>query len=186
MKSKALNALSAWMKKNKKIAVVLAVGILGMLLIFASGLDSGGKASKKSESRADTAAQETYEKQTEEKLKSFVESIEGAGRAEVMITFESSGESVFARDMSEDTQKASQENSRKTEDKYVIVESDGNESGLLTKAVYPKVRGVAVCCDGASDSVIRQRITEAVSALFDINSTNISVVRRAGQPKGEE
>lgn len=186
MKTKALNALSSWIKKNKKAAVALAVGIFGMLLIFFSGLDSGEKAERKNPSEVGAPAQETYEKQTEEKLKSFVESIEGAGRAEVMITFESSGESVFARDMSEDVEKAQQDNSRKTEDKYVIVESDGNESGLLTKAVYPRVRGVAVCCDGASDSVIKQRITEAVSALFDINSTNISVVRRAGQPKGEE
>lgn len=176
MKSKAFGALSAWVKENKKVAFVVAVGLFGMLLIFFSGLDF----EKSEEIPSDSSPRETYEQEIEQKLKLLIESIDGAGKAQVMITFESSGESVFAKDRSEDVEKAQKDNSKKIEDKYVIVENDGSESGLLTKAVYPEVRGVAVCCDGASDSVIRQRITETVSALFDINSTNISVVRRAG------
>ena len=60
------------------------------------------------------------------------------------------------------------------------IENDEDENGLLTKSVYPHVCGVAIVCDGAGDSVIKQRIIETVCALFDINSTNISVVRKAG------
>ncbi len=176
MKNKALSALSQWVRENKKIAFVVALGIIGMVLIFVSGLDPG----EKKESAEAAVSRETYEQEVEQRLKRLIESIEGAGKAEIMIVFESSQESVFARDLSEDVEEAQKDNSRKTEDKYVIVENNGSESGLLTKAVYPKVSGVAVCCDGASDSVIRQRIIETVSALFDINSTNISVVRRAG------
>lgn len=176
MKNKALGAFSSWIKSNKKVAFIAAIGVFGMLLIFFSGFDSGVE----KKNTTNPTAQKSYEQETEQKLRQLIESIEGAGKTEVMITFESSGESVFARDLSEDVENAQKDSSRKTEDKYVIVENDGSEGGLLTKAVYPKVRGVAVCCDGASDSVIRQRITETVSALFDINSTNISVVRRAG------
>ena len=176
MNDKVLDSFRSWIKNNKRIAVIVAVGILGILLIFFSGFDS----ETKKEKAQSPVTQESYEQETEQKLKRLIESIDGAGMAEIMITFESSGESVFARDMSENVENAEKDESKRTEDKYVIVENDGDEGGLLTKAVYPRVRGVAVCCDGASDSVIRQRITETVSALFDINSKNISVVRRAG------
>ena len=119
-------------------------------------------------------------KALKKKLKKIIESIDGAGEAEVMIVFSSSKESVFAKDTDEDFENGESGGTRKTKSKYIIVENDEGESGLLTKAVYPVVNGVAIVCDGAGDSVIKQRIVETVSALFDINSKNISVVRKAG------
>ena len=137
-------------KEDKRVLIIIAVGVLGMALIFLSELKPASKG------------------------------IEGAGRAEVMLTFDSSKEEVFAKDTDEDVEKREKETAQKTKNKYIIVENDKGENGLITKSVYPRVCGVAIVCDGADDSVIKQRIVETVSALFDINSTNISVVRKAG------
>lgn len=177
MKEKLGEKLLIKLKSDKKLLLILAVGILGMALIFLSEVKTSSDKSQKDPLPSETA---TYEESVEKKLKALVESIEGAGRAEVMIVFASSKESVFAKDSDEDNEKDEKSESKKTKSKYVIVENDNGENGLLTKAVYPSVSGVAIVCDGAGDSVIKQRIVETVSALFDINSKNISVVRKAG------
>lgn len=163
-------------KEDKRVLIIIAVGVLGMALIFLSELKPASKGTVK----ADESSAASYEEITEQKLRALVESIEGAGRAEVMLTFDSSKEEVFAKDTDEDVEKREKETAQKTKNKYIIVENDKGENGLITKSVYPRVCGVAIVCDGADDSVIKQRIVETVSALFDINSTNISVVRKAG------
>ena len=177
MKDKLKEKLIQKFKSDKKLLIIVAVGVIGMALILLSEI-------KPTQSRqlqeTQTAETVSYEEIIEKKLKKIVESIDGAGTAEVMIVFSSSKESVFAKDTDEDIENGESADSKKTKNKYIIVENDGNESGLLTKAVYPVVNGVAIVCDGAGDSVIKQRIVETVSALFDINSKNISVVRKAG------
>lgn len=164
------------LKEDKRVLIIIAVGILGMALIFLSEL----KPEEKNSKIGDESQSVSYEEAVENKLEKLVESIEGAGNAEVMVIFESSKESVFAKDTDEDVEKNNSDGFQKTKSKYIIVENDEGENGLLTKNVYPKVCGVAIVCDGAGDSVIKQRIVETVCALFDINTTNISVVRKAG------
>lgn len=177
MKEKLKNKLIEKFGNNKKLLFAVAVGILGMLLIL---LSETMPSEKKASTRAAPEQTVSYEESVEKKLKKIIESIDGAGEAEVMIVFSSSKESVFAKDTDEDFENGESGGTRKTKSKYIIVENDEGESGLLTKAVYPVVNGVAIVCDGAGDSVIKQRIVETVSALFDINSKNISVVRKAG------
>lgn len=177
MKEKLKEKLIQKFKSDKKLLIIVAVGVIGMALIFLSEIKPTQK-QQLLESKTSEAV--SYEETVERKLKKIVESIDGAGTAEVMIVFSSSKESVFAKDTDEDVENGETGDSKKTKNKYIIVENDGDENGLLTKAVYPAVNGVAIVCDGAGDSVIKQRIIETVSALFDINSKNISVVRKAG------
>lgn len=176
MKTKLIEKLREKVKDDKKIVLIVIVGLLGMLLVFASELF------EKTPKEKVTASEPTqsYESLVEERLKTLIESIDGVGTAEVMVVFDSSRESVYAKDTDENFEKNETGNSNRVKSDYVLVENDGEKSGLLTKSVYPKVGGVAVVCDGAADSVIKQRIVETVSALFDINSTQISVVRKSG------
>lgn len=176
MKSKIIESLKEKMKEDKKVAFIIVAGLLGMLLIFASELFDKTPKTKTSVSEPT----QSYETLVEGKLKTLIESIDGVGSAEVMVVFDSSRESVYAKDTDENSENAEKSNSSRVKSDYVIVENDGEKNGLLTKSVYPKVSGVAVVCDGAADSVIKQRIVETVSALFDINSTKISVVRKGG------
>ncbi len=177
MKDKLKEKLVQKLKTDKKLLLIVAVGVLGMALIFFSEIKPE---TKKDNTALITNASVSYEETVEKKLKDLIESIDGAGKAQVMVVFESSKESVFAKDLDEDTENGEKTDSKKTKSKYIIIEKSGEENGLLTKNVYPSVSGVAIVCDGAGDSVIKQRIVETVSALFDINSKNISVVRKAG------
>lgn len=176
MKNNLKEKLLKKLKEDKRFLVIIAAGVLGMALIFLSELKPDSKTVQN-----ETAFEQTsYEEITESKLKTLIESIDGAGEAQVMIVFDSSKEQVFAKDVDEDVEKGEKDAMQKSKSKHIIIENDEGENGLMTKSVYPKVCGVAIVCDGAGDSVIKQRIVETVSALFDINSTNISVVRKAG------
>lgn len=177
MNDKIKEKLIQKLKTDKKLLLIVAVGVLGMALIFFSEIKP---ASEKETAALNTVESVSYEETVEKKLKELIESIDGAGKAQVMVVFESSKESVFAKDIDDESESGEKTDSKKTKSEHIIVEKNGEENGLLTKSVYPTVGGVAIVCDGAGDSVIKQRIVETVSALFDINSKNISVVRKAG------
>ena len=97
-----------------------------------------------------------------------------------MITYDTSDENVYAKDMDEEFE--NKENApveQRIKSEYIIINGSDGEAGLKIKNVYPTVRGVAVVCDGANDPNVKGQIVSVVSALFDINSTRISVAEMA-------
>jgi stage III sporulation protein AG len=90
----------------------------------------------------------TYEKQLEEKLIRAIGAIDGVNEESltIVVTLDSLSETVYS----------------------------DRGSGVRT-VITPKVRGVAVICDGGADAVVKQKIIEVVSRVLGINSTRISV-----------
>ncbi len=161
-----LNKLIKVLKEDKKTALIIFAAILGMLLILLSGTPSEKSTEIKGESKAEDASV------WEEKLQKLISEIEGAGRVKVMITLEASDENVFAYNRDE----SYRENEQKFSSDYILIKNDGEETGLKLKTVYPKVKGVAVVCDGAHNPITKEHIISVISALFDISTKNISVV----------
>lgn len=164
--SEKINGFIDRIKKDKKALLIISVALLGMMLILFSGEDS--KEFKDSQLSEVVYSSEEYE----EKLSKLVSEIDGVGRVSVMITFESGEENVFASDDEEFIR----EEEKKTKKDYIIIDTEKGETGLKIKSVYPKIKGVAVVCEGASDPVVREQIVSVITALFDISSKNISVV----------
>lgn len=163
--------------KNKKLTLIVFVGILGMVLI-AFGSFGSKQPEEKAQTQKNEQTQNTFE--DEKNLSQFLKNINGAGRVEVMITYESGGENVYAVDVSENSLKG--ENGKeeiKNSSEHIIIKNGGNENGLEIKEIYPKVRGVAVICDGGDNPVIKEQITKIVCALFNINSNQVSVAQMA-------
>lgn len=81
--------------KNDKnlIRIIFIIGIAGILLIFCSTLFD-------SEKTEDTAcfSVEEYRSLEENRIKEMVESIQGVGKARVMVTMENSVEQVYSND----------------------------------------------------------------------------------------
>ena len=83
---------------DKKLAVLCAVGVLGVvLLILSEFIPSGEKKAEKKESVTAAHSQETYAEDIEKRLTEIVSSIDGAGKTRVMVTLESGAEQVYAR-----------------------------------------------------------------------------------------
>lgn len=165
------------LSENKKLAAIISLGLVGMMLI---ALSSFGGEKKRNEEKPKEQIQFVESGEFEKTISDFLSNISGAGRVEVMLTYDSGKESVYATDNGENSLKG--ENGReeiKTSSEHIIIKTDSGESGLEIKEIYPKIRGVAVICDGGSNPVIKEQITLLLCALFDINSTQISVAAMA-------
>ena len=58
---------------------------------------------------------------------------------------------------------------------------DGGSAGepYVSKELSPRIEGVVVIAEGGSDSVVKQNITEAVQALFGIDTHKIRVMKKS-------
>ncbi len=163
------------LKVDKKTALFVVIGFTVILIIFVSELSSFANDEKDKNVNTEEMSSTAYCEYLENKVKEIVESIEGAGEAKVMITLSETTEYIYATN-DKDTRKNSASNDDSTfENDYVIIENNSNDTGLLIKTIEPKVRGVAVVCEGGNDSTVQRQIYSAVSAVLNISTSRISI-----------
>lgn len=168
-----------FIKSNKKTFICFVAGLLGILLIFLS--EAFPNAQKKNKDSEKTYV--SYSNETEEKLADIISKVEGAGKTKVFLTIEESEEYVYAQNISSDKK----DNAQQNEDKeYVIVDGNGGKSGLLVKTVNPKIRGVAIVCEGGDDPAVQQRIYSCVSASLGISTARISISKMTSMEVNNE
>lgn len=155
------------LKKDKKILIILLLGISGMAIIMLIPTKEETK-----NNTSQSIVRDYDNVNIEYEIKELIESIKGAGEARVYITYESDSENVYA--VNTDEKSDGGEIHFKSE--YVITD---DETGIILKVLYPKVRGVAVVCKGGSDPVVKEKIYSVLSALFDISTNKISVADMA-------
>lgn len=172
MNTDELKQIFANIKNDKKIIVIIAIGILGMLMIMFSETGEGeNKPDHENESQLIMS-----EKELANEVEAFIENIKGAGETKVILTFESFEETVYALDEDE---KISLSGESDYSSEHVIIDTGDSEDGLKLKVLSPKIRGVAVTCKGGDNPIVKERIITAISALFDISTNKISVAEMA-------
>ena len=132
---------------------MLVILIIGIVIIAVSGSIPSGKTPEENHETV------TDVKGEEERLSEILSQIGGAGRVSVMISYASTAEKELAG------------------------ESEGRTytSGgdvVVKKETYPAVRGVIVIADGAGDSRVKQKITEAVTAVTGAAANHVCVYSR--------
>lgn len=127
------------------------------------------------EIQTDTYTEEDYAEEAEQKLEKILGQMEGVGKADVMITLSSSSEKIIEKD--EETAK-DETQSTKSETTVYEETSDRGQTPYVSKELTPSVEGVVVLCEGGDEPVVIQQITEAVEALFSVESHKIKVVKR--------
>lgn len=96
-----------------------------------------------------------------------------------MVTLESGAEQVYARNekIKSDTSGGTALEKLLGRKEYVLIESDGNEGGMIIKLIQPKIRGVAVVCEGGGSDAVRQEITQAITAVLDISASRVYITK---------
>lgn len=155
---------------DKKIKVIIAIGLIGIILIFFSELFTNSNENKNYDVES-SVNYEDYTASLEEKLEDVISSIDGVGRCKIMITLENTNESVYATD----NELKSDENSVNQKDEYVLYQTDEGETPVLIKEYLPQVQGVTVICDGGDNRQIQEKIINSVTALFNIPTSRVSV-----------
>ncbi len=161
------------LKKDKRVIILVGIGILGMLLLLFS---ETGTTAKKDSGEA-LPYGEKAEKELEERLESLLSGVSGVGRVKVMVTLDGTWESVYAKDGE------NKENGEKEE--YVIIKEDGSSTGLKIRSVRPGIKGVGVSCDGADSASVRESVTSLVCASLGVPSNKVYVAKAAPKTKNK-
>ena len=161
--------------KEKLIKIVIIIGLIAIAGIFLSDSFLFHKSEQTSVSSEKTDREE-YESKIEKRLEQILSQIEGIGTCKVMVTLESSAQSVYTADRESSINEDKNSSSSSDSSKYVILDDNGQQA-LLEKEIEPFVRGVIVVCGGADNINVKQSVIDCVSAGLGISSANISVVK---------
>lgn len=177
-----------WLKQQKgkkdQWLIVILVGIL--LLVIALPTSSGKKETAEKEeavqSRVSTDS-DSYARLLERRLEEALTQVQGVGKVTVMITLSSSGEKVVEKDKetSSDTStdgESGTSQSSSSAETSVYSGSSGSESPYVKKELTPDIKGVMVVAEGGDNAVVIENITEAVQALFGVDTHKIKVMKR--------
>ena len=165
--------------KNPKALV--AIGLLGILLIFFSTFFSGD-GTPDTDPQGEMTAEE-YRIGLEKQLTETVKSITGSRKVSVVVTLDSGIRYTYADTVEETTSDKTESNSQSTgsglKSGYVTVKSpQGGEEALLVTTEMPEIRGVAVVCEGGDDALLREKIENAVTAALNVTSKRVYICGR--------
>lgn len=159
---------------NKKWIVLIFILGLGLIL-----LPTENKSAESKTQMADTESHQEYKREIENDLQTILSKVKGVGRVDVMITLSDSGNTYFATDETESVSQKSEEKSNSRQTQHVLRSNGSNiDEPLITGKKSPKIAGVLVCAEGATDSNVRNSIKCAVEALLGVGSHRVEVLER--------
>ncbi len=179
---------------NKNTGNLIIIFLFAVLLfVFSQNIPSDKKtSSSKDMSSQNSIPQDVvsndiddgYEATLKNELKETLSMVKGVGDVEVMIYFESGYEKipVFNSSDSVSTSEETDQNggkrvtTQKNIGNNIVVANDGGSNApFVVKTLKPKITGVFVVAEGASDKKVSQEITQAVINLFNLQENNVKV-----------
>ena len=168
--------------------------VLAGILILIIALPTDTKEKKQAEEAKENISKENNtmeasKDEIERKLEDILEKIDGAGDVKVMITYQDSGTQVVEKD--KNTSENSLEESDSTggvrstkeqqlQESTVYEEADAGNTPFVSKELLPKVEGILIVASGGDNQKVKQNISEAVLALFQVEAHRIKIVKMSG------
>lgn len=180
------------MSENKKILenLVLFLVLFIIVIIVMNVLNDENKESLKETSQVTAVNKilsEEKEQSLEDKLESILSYIDGAGKVEVLITYQTGTKQIPMYNVKQNTtvtQEADKSGgTRKTEEtnqeQTIIFEENGNEKNpVITQMINPEIVGILVVAEGAGNLQVKENLMKAVEAALNIPSHRIQVFAR--------
>lgn len=166
----------------------LIVLMLGLLLVLwpgkqaksaeVAGASASASGPSEQQSELSSFSEQTYCRQTEQKLEQILGKIASAGRVKVMLTLQSGTSTQYQTDVSSQTSGTGEQQEQSLEQKTVMLSkgSSYNEAAVV-KTEYPTFRGALIVCEGGDEPAVRLQIVNAVSALLGLGADKITVVK---------
>ncbi len=156
---------------KKHLGILFVVGVL--LIIISMPTSKSTEEDKEEVTEVEESLEEViisdYKTQMEEQLALLLSQVEGVGEVKVMITLSSTSEKIVEKDLNTDTDTV--------EETTIYQEGENGQEPYITTEVYPTIEGVVVLAEGGGNSIIVQNITEAVQALFDVDTHKIKIMK---------
>lgn len=152
-------------KFNRVTVVTVICTVIGLgLLLFAGG---DGKEAEDEDYRSVIS----YTEKLEARVEKICLAVDGIEKADVLLTLESGSEFVYADNIKDETVNGG----RSYTSDYLIIEKDDGTAPVLACEIYPKIRGVAVVCNGGDKPAVQKKLTELLSAALGISAGKIRI-----------
>ena len=159
--------------KKDKWLIILLVGLLLVVIAMpVSDIKSDQTQDEQQMQKAENASEDTYA--------DALAKVEGVGNVKVMITLASSSEKVVEKDQEMTSEVQEGENGGKnisSSETAVYANGNGEETPYVKQELSPRIEGVLVIADGGDNAIVIENITEAVQALFGVDTHKIKVMK---------
>ena len=171
---------------SSKLNIVVLLGLVGIILIFISGIFENNDIKKQEIKISDIEeSSEKYVKNMESKLESIISDMLGGTKVQVLVTLDSSAEYIYASEtktdvgVSEDKESQRNEQNDSNEKSYVVMkDSDGNEAALVVCKMMPEIRGVVIVCESGQTDAVAAAVRLAVKSALNIDENKICIIGR--------
>ena len=168
---------------------LMGIFAVGVMLMLAGPLITGSVLKGETE---DTAAPAVYsgdyaEEELERRIEETLSRVAGAGQVKVMVTLSYSNEITVAEEIKREetnSEEALSGGGNKTtksvseENSVVLLEGkDGSKTPLVIKNYEPKIEGAVIVAEGGDSILVKDALTRAVQALFDLPAHKIQVLK---------
>ena len=162
-------------KDKKLLAVVMFLGIAGLIFIMLSAIIPDGKDTEITEYSSENGVYnaESFRIDTEKRLEEFLSSIEGAGDVKVCIMVATDQRYVYATE----GRRNQSGNTTEEEKKYVIIGNGSEKTALVETVQPPAITGAVVACSGYESPAVQEQIYKATSAALGISTGQIYVTK---------
>lgn len=166
------------------IALVIAFIILALNVFYPDMFKKEDIKSTLSEEVEVNTIKEEYEETQKEELKSILEDMYGVGEVKVMISFKSGESKILAYNSSKqivsteekDTEGGTRVSNQTDDGSTVVMTNEGGDNEPFIVETYkPKIEGIMILAEGASDSRIKYDIQKAVSSLYGLSAEKVNV-----------
>lgn len=175
-------------KMIENLVIFLILAVIVMIVINSVYKESDSSTQNVSTSNViNTTLNTEAEKSIEERLSLILSQIRGAGKVDVMISYQTEVQKVPMTDVKTTTtvtnEKDSNGGERKTEEinkeESVIYEETGSSKVPVVKQnLLPEIVGVIVVADGAGSLSVKENLIHAVEAIVDVPTHHIQVFAR--------
>ena len=180
-------------KSDKLLGNLILIVLVAVVIVLASSFFKTPKATStvapvvqkdKVATEANPIDTSDYEAQLENKLKLTLEGIQGVGKVQLMIYFESGEESVPAVNVNDsksltvenDTTGGKRNITQENNGSTVVMSNNGDANEpLIVKTYKPIITGVCVVAQGSSEKITELRIRQAVINLFNLPENKVNV-----------
>lgn len=178
LKNDKLKTFFAKVKAVKNIEIIIAVVVLALIILVYSFVTTN-----KNNTVDTPTASETYEDMTaqlQNELARVLSNINGAGKVEVLITFDGTTEKVIANTKSVHTNSTNGSGevistTTTTTETPIIISSNGSSKLYVIEEKMPQIKGVIIVAEGAKNAKIRLELMRAAQTVLNVNANSIEI-----------
>ena len=179
--------------RKDQLLIFFLVGVLLLVIALPSGTKEKEKDPRHSEIDGEEAVgtqseEQDYARYLERRLEETLSQLSGAGNVRVMVTLQSSAQKIVEKDTQgerdaiteEDSQGGRRTSENTSHQETTVYEGMGEKSQepYVSKELTPRVEGVVVLAEGGENALVKRNITEAIQALFGIDTHKIRIMKK--------